>query len=96
MPKKNPVFDPESDGYDYDTATAAGMKPDKVTQHWGSVAPVNPDTRKQYGLPEEAQVVLKGRNHHSWRKTVYGEAELGNIILQVGGRYYSVPADWHP
>ena len=78
MPKKKKKFDPEGSDYDYESAKAAGMKPDE-TGHWSSRV-------AQSGL------LLKGRKHKTWHKTVKGEKKAGYRIYKsrMNGRYYSV------
>jgi len=85
-PKREPyrgaqkvTFDPEGAGYDYDTATAAGDKPDE-TGHMGSLDP-------------RTGMVLKGRRHSTWDKMVEAEQRRGNQIVKRGNRYYSVPKE---
>jgi len=69
------AFDPNGDGYDIDTALAAGATPDEG--HWQSLDP-------------RTGMVLKGRNHPTWGKTIEVETELGNTVAQAeDGRYYS-------
>jgi len=68
-------FKPMGTGYDYKSAMAAGLKPDK-TGHWPSR---NPKT----GL------ILKGRGHPTFLKTVEGEEKAGYEIYKKGNRYYS-------
>ena len=72
-----PIFDSEGTGYDYETAEKYGITPDK-TGHWPSREPVT-------GL------LLKGRKHETWHKTVEGEKKAGYIIFKKNGRYYSMP-----
>lgn len=69
------MFDPEGTEYDYDTAIKAGLKPDK-TGHWPSREP-------------RSGILLKGRNHETWYKTVEGEKKAGYRIFKKNGRYYS-------
>jgi hypothetical protein len=70
------AFDPEGSGYDYETARKLGLKPDK-TGHW-------PSRDAKSGL------LLKGRAHETWHKTVAGEASAGYEIYKgLTGRYYS-------
>jgi len=80
--KRKKKFDPESGGYDFDSAIAAGLGPDE-TQHWPSRDP-------QTGL------LLKGRKHPTWHKTVEGEAKMGYEIIFKDGRYYSFPKKKKP
>ena len=68
-------FDPEGEGYDYDSAIAAGIEPDD-TGHWQSRVP-------------ETGLLLKGRKHKTWHLTEKGEAEAGYEIYKKDGRYYS-------
>jgi hypothetical protein len=70
-------FTPDSDGYDYQTAIDAGYKADE-SGHWSSI-------------DERTGMVLKGRNHPTWDKTVEAETKLGNTIVKADdGRYYSI------
>jgi hypothetical protein len=69
------VFDPEGSGYDYESAKAAGIKPDK-TGHYQSRVP-------------KTGLLLKGKGHKTWHKTVKGEKAAGYEIYKKGGRYYS-------
>jgi len=69
------TFDPEGEGYDYETAKQYGLEPDE-TGHWPSRVP-------QTGL------LLKGRKHKTWSLTEKGEREAGYKITQKDGRYYS-------
>lgn len=70
-------FDPEGAGYDYQTALEYGLRPDE-TGHWDSRIP-------QTGM------LLKGRGHPTWDKTVLGEKKAGYQIIKVGKRYISIP-----
>jgi len=90
------IFDPESDGYDYKTAEAAGMKPNKEGAHWGSVSRLSPEVVKKLKLPEESYVLLKGRKHETWDLAVAGEKERGFKVIKFGKRYISVPEEWMP
>jgi hypothetical protein len=70
-------FDPNGSGYDFESAQAAGLGPDE-TGHWPSRVP-------QTGL------ILKGRKHPTYHKTVKAENKLGYSIIEgPGGRYYSL------
>jgi hypothetical protein len=92
MPKLK--FDPEGEGYDYDTAKAGGLGPDGTDEnegHWGSVTRASEDDRKKFGLPEESYVILKGRKHETWDKAEESEGARGSKIVKHGERYYSVP-----
>lgn len=71
-------FNPEGSGYDYKSAIEANMKPDK-SGHWYSRVPSGP----KEGL------LLKGRTHPTWYKTVAGEAKAGYKIYKKNGRYWS-------
>lgn len=72
-PKK---FDGDSDGYDYDGAKKAGLKPDPKTGRWPSRDP-------------KTGLLFKGSNHRTWPKTVAGEKKEGYYIYKRKGRYYS-------
>jgi len=75
MPKK-PKFDPEGEGYDYESAKSYGLGPDK-TGHWPSR---NPMTGQ----------ILKGRKHKTFPLTEKGEKEAGYQITRgKNGKYYS-------
>ena len=79
-------FDPEGRGYDY--ATFAEFDPEglrkfikagrKKRKHLGSL---DPRTGK----------VLKGRQHPTWDLMKQEERILGNLIMRLKDRYYSVP-----
>jgi hypothetical protein len=63
-------------GYDFKSAKRAGLKPDK-TGHWPSRDP-------------KTGLLLKGRGHPTWHKTVEGEKKVGYEIYKAkNGRYYS-------
>ncbi len=68
-------FKTDGEAYDYSSAKAAGLSPDK-TGHWPSRNPVT-------GL------LLKGTNHPTWDKTLKGEKEAGYHVSKRDGRYYS-------
>jgi hypothetical protein len=72
------LFDAESGEYDYDSAKAAGLTPDE-TGHWPSRDP-------------KTGLILKGRKHPTWDKTLQGEADAGYKIIKKDGRYYSFPS----
>lgn len=69
-------FNPEGSGYDYETAKAAGGKPDANSGHWHSLDP-------------RTGMVLKGRGHKTWDLMLQEEERLGNKIIKRNGRYYS-------
>lgn len=71
-----PDFDPEGDGYDYNTAINYGLGPDN-TGHWPSRVP-------------QTGILLKGRKHKTWDLLEQGESEAGyEIYKDSDGRYYS-------
>lgn len=75
---KNSGFDPEGSDYDMESATKAGIKPDET----GHYASRDPNT----GL------ILKGRGHETFQKTIAGEEAAGYEISKgQDGRYYSQP-----
>jgi hypothetical protein len=89
-------FNPEGDGYDYETARKYGMGADGTGEnagHWGSVAPASKEDKQKYKLPDESYVILKGRKHETWQKAVNGEQERGFEIKKFGNRYFSVPVN---
>ena len=57
-------FDPEGTGYDYATAMKYGVTAD-ATDHWPSREP-------------STGLLLKGRGHETWEKTLAGEAQAGH------------------
>jgi hypothetical protein len=75
--KPEDIFDPEGDGYDYKSAKAAGISPDK-TGHWSSRDP-------------NTGMLLKGAGHETWHKTLKGEEDAGYEVYKnpKNGRYYS-------
>jgi len=69
-------FDPDGEGYDMETAKAAGLKPD-ATGHWPSRDP-------------KSGTILKGRKHPTYHLTEGGEADAGyEIAKDPDGRYRS-------
>ena len=69
-------FDPEGDGYDFKTAKEYGIKPDK-NGHYQSRVP-------------ETGMILKGRKHPTFDKTIEADKKLGyQIVKGTDGRYYS-------
>jgi hypothetical protein len=69
-------FDPQGEGYDFETADKFNIKPDK-SGHYQSRVP-------------ETGMILKGKNHPTFHKTVKADEELGYRIVQgTDGRYYS-------
>ena len=85
-----PMFDSEGGGYDYDSAKKAGMSRDS-TGHYGSVIETTKEQRQKYDLPEESYMILKGKKHKTFHKTVAGEEKRGFEVKKLGDRYYSVP-----
>jgi len=76
-------FDPEGDGYDYDTARQAGLAPDK-DGHWPSRDP-------------RSGVLLKGRKHPTSAKGDEADAKLGYYTRKrEDGRYESINPDEVP
>jgi len=74
--EKYPPFEPEGTGYDYETATRYGIKPDE-TGHWPSREPTTGQ-------------ILKGQKHETYHKTIKGEEEAGYEIYKgKDGSYYS-------
>tara|TARA_R100000656_G_scaffold84031_1_gene61357 strand:+ start:609 stop:1235 length:627 start_codon:yes stop_codon:yes gene_type:complete len=73
-----PPFDVKGTGYDYRTAESNKMKADK-TGHWASRVP----SGKDEGL------ILKGRGHETYDKTVSTEKDMGYEIYEKDGRDYS-------
>ena len=72
-------FDPESSGYDYESAILAGIKPDPETGHW--------DSRER-----KSGLLLKGRQHPAWNELEQGEKDAGYEIYKgQDERYYSKP-----
>jgi hypothetical protein len=74
--EKTKKFDPEGSGYDYESAKKAGLKPDS-TGHWPSRDP-------------KTGLLLKGKNHKTWAKTIKEEEKKGyEVYKKSDGRYYS-------
>jgi hypothetical protein len=72
------VFDPESSGYDYETAKRHGIKRNKS----GHLPSRSPRTGQ----------MLKGKRHPTWDKAMKGEKEAGfKVFKGANGRYYSKP-----
>lgn len=72
-------FNPDGGGYDFETARAAGIKPD-ATGHW-------PSRDARTGM------ILKGRKHPTFNKTIAADQKLGYKMIKKGGRYYSLKRD---
>jgi hypothetical protein len=92
-------FDPEGPNFDYTSAKAAGMMP-RISPvdnkpHWGSVRETTVEEQKQYGLPSDSFLMLKGRQHPTWHKAIAGEKRRGYRVERIGGRYWSVPEGTH-
>lgn len=85
------IFNPEGQGYDYQSATTYGLSPDE-TGHWGSRAELPETEARALGLPVGSGIILKGISHPTFSKTIEGENQAGfDIIKGPGGRYFSVP-----
>jgi hypothetical protein len=76
-PIREPEFDPEGEGYDYDQARAAGMGPDEEG-HWQSREP-------------DSGMMLKGRKHPTFGKGVEEDRRKGYGLEKQNGRYYTKP-----
>ena len=79
-PEQKPKpFNPEGSQYDYKTANKIGGMFSSPDGHYFSRDP-------------ESGMILKGRSHDTFNKTVEGETQAGNVITQgEDGRYYSNP-----
>lgn len=83
-PKRNPrrsskpsVFDPEGNGFDFDTARAVGLQPDE-NGNW-------PGRDPRTGL------LFQGRKSAAWDQTLSEEAAEGYEVKKgTDGRYYSI------
>lgn len=74
---KSEPFNPDGGGYDEASAKAAGLKPDE-TGHWPSRVP-------------ETGMLLKGRGHETFAKTIEEENKRGYQVFKgKDGRYYSI------
>lgn len=80
--KRRSEFDPEGDGYDYDTAKAAGLGPD-IDGNWPSR---NPKTGQ----------ILKGKQHETYYLVEDQEKKFGYKIKKIDGKYYSLPKQEPP
>ena len=74
-------FNPEGAGYDFETAIAAGIKPEIDPRdgkpHW----PSRDDNTGQ---------MLKGRAHPTWDKAIQADEAMGYVLTKdKDGRYYS-------
>jgi hypothetical protein len=84
-------FDPDSDGYDYETARRKGMAPGD-DGHWGTRVELDDEEAAAAGLPSGSGVMLKGAKHPTWLLGIAGEEEAGFAVVKGrDGRYYSVP-----
>jgi hypothetical protein len=94
MEEAQQAFDSEGSDYDYETARSSGMAPEESGEnkgHWGSVTQASEEARRQYGLPEDSYMLLKGRKHETWNMAEEAEKERGAEIIKRGDRYFSVP-----
>lgn len=80
-PTKQSAFDPEGDGYDYETARSAGLGTSIDSEdgqpHWPSREP-------------RTGMVLKGRKHATFDKAIEADSSLGYKLEKRGQRYYTV------
>ena len=76
----SPEFDVEGDGYDYHTAEKFGLKPNEKGK-WESRIPSG----------EYEGLMLKGRDHDTFAKTVAEEEAMGYEMYVKDGRDYSRP-----
>ena len=83
-------FDAFGPGFDDETALRFGMTRD-ATGHMGSVVPTTPEQQRDFGLPENSFMILKGRRHPTFDKAVAGEKRRGFMIREFGGRFFSLP-----
>lgn len=95
MDPKN-KFDPEGIGYDYASALMYGMGPtgdgtEENKGHWGSVAPAPLSYMREYNLPENSYMILKGKSHETFSKAVEAERKRGYRVEKRGDRYFSIP-----
>ncbi len=74
VPRRKP-FDPEGRGFDHASAARAGLKANKGG-HFPSRVP-------------ETGLILKGRRHPTFNKTVAAEKRLGFTIRKRGKRFFS-------
>tara|TARA_R110000822_G_scaffold2705_7_gene12592 strand:+ start:2706 stop:3035 length:330 start_codon:yes stop_codon:yes gene_type:complete len=88
-------FSPEGAGFDMSTARSFGMKGDTTPGpnfgHFGSVVPSTPVQQKQFGLPVDSFMILKGRAHPTFSKAVAAENARGFEVKKRGSRYFSIP-----
>lgn len=75
-------FNPEGSGFDLKTFRESGGVPDE-TGHMGSLDP-------------RTGMILKGRKHPTFQKTLEEEARRGNKIIKKNGRFFSVSANRIP
>lgn len=81
-------FDPEGEGYDDESAAAAGYRPDE-TGHMSTRLPVGgPMTGALSGM-DDVGLILKGRRHPTWHKGEAADAERGYETIKEYGRYWS-------
>ena len=79
--KASEPFDPEGDGFDYETAKQHGIERDEATGRYPS------------RVPETGQI-LKGQKHKTYDKTIKGEKDSGfEIYKGDDGKYYSRQTD---
>jgi len=80
MPDKTKdIFDPEGEGYDYESATAAGLGPDE-SGHWPTRVP-------------KTGLILKGKKHPTYALAEDIDKLLGYNYILRNKRYYSLKKD---
>ena len=73
--RRNIKFNPEGSGYDYASAKKYGIKPNEKGKY-------------QSRVPETG-LILKGRNHPTFDKTIEAEKKAGYEIYKKNNRYFS-------
>ena len=80
-------FNPEGNDYDYVTAKELGLLKERKMFYRDAPA------KARHHLPSldpRTGMILKGRSHPTFSKTLAREKELGNAIIKKDGRYFSI------
>ena len=85
-PKRKP-FDPDGEGYDSETASRLGMKPN-ADGHMFSVVPLSKDEIPD-GMPIDTSLVLKGMSHPTMQLEIDATPDR-EIVKGPNGRWYSI------
>jgi hypothetical protein len=80
-------FNPEGTGYDMKTAKELGLLKERKMFYRDAPAKAR---HHMPSLDPRTGMILKGKNHPTFSKTIEAEKKMGNKIVKKGNRYYSV------